>query len=261
MDLLHAINDELSERNTVASSEDKPTMEETPIQEPERVDAPVKTEDLGKIFEMGICLLYDTPYDGKYKYSMAEAEAFRDRLKPLKELFPLNCYHTAKGGSLYDFTAYGDESLHLSAKTTKGDCKIAPQYIGQATPATFCERLGLPKMSDLDLKQYLQENITDILPRLEEYTFSCPIIYYNKKKDVVQYITKEGPIPWSSLSYSWTKPWDKWSNSSTLCIQTPTKKISLLEIQFHTKRSNMAIRWCFEKLLTQFPIILRCAKF
>ena len=40
----------------------------------------LQTEDLGKKFEMAICLLYDIPYDGKYKYSMEEAEKLRDRL-------------------------------------------------------------------------------------------------------------------------------------------------------------------------------------
>ena len=31
------------------------------------------TEDLGKIFEMAICMLYGIDYDGKYKYSLDEA--------------------------------------------------------------------------------------------------------------------------------------------------------------------------------------------
>ena len=35
----------------------------------------VVTEDLGKIFEMGICLLYEIEYDGKYKYSLEEANS------------------------------------------------------------------------------------------------------------------------------------------------------------------------------------------
>jgi hypothetical protein len=279
IDLLKALNEELSERNNAGKmepiQEDVATKTEnapppttnvsvetvapvTPVETVARVET-LKTEDLGKTFEMGICLLYNTPYDGKYKYSMTEAEAFRDRLQPLKALFP-ECKHTAKGGALYDFTSE-DATKHLSAKTTKGDCKIAPQYIGQATPHTFCERIGIPKMSDTELKQHIQENITTILPHLEKYTFSSPIIYYNKKTDVIQYITRESAIPWSTFTYSWTKPWSEWSNSSTLSIETPgTKKVSILEIQFHTKRSNMAIRWCFEKLLAQFPTILRAIK-
>ena len=31
------------------------------------------TEDLGKIFEMAICLEYEITYDGNYKYSMEDA--------------------------------------------------------------------------------------------------------------------------------------------------------------------------------------------
>ena len=34
----------------------------------------IKTEDTGIIFEKSICMLYNIEYDGKYKYSIDEAE-------------------------------------------------------------------------------------------------------------------------------------------------------------------------------------------
>ena len=40
------------------------------INENESITAKVLTEDLGKIFEKGVCLLYGIEYDGKYKYSI-----------------------------------------------------------------------------------------------------------------------------------------------------------------------------------------------
>ncbi len=212
----------------------------------------VKTEDLGKIFEMAICLTYDIPYVGKFKYSMNEARWIQKRLYKLPLLFP-KCVHTAEKGGRYDFTAEGDVPLYLSAKTTKGDCKIAPQYIGQAQPSAFCERVGIPLMDVPDLKRYIQEHITEILPFAEQYTFSCPTLYYNKKTDMVWYITQKEAIPWSDFNYKWTCGWESWNNSSTLKVNKYGEDTPIMEFQFHTKsRSNMAVRWCFEKLFDVF---------
>ena len=59
----------------------------------------VVTEDLGKIFEMAICLLYDTPYVGKFKYSMSQAETIKDKIKGMKNVFSQNITHTAEKGA------------------------------------------------------------------------------------------------------------------------------------------------------------------
>lgn len=213
----------------------------------------VKTEDLGKIFEMAICLTYNTPYVGKFKYSLDEARVLQSRLTRLPELFP-KCRHTAENGGRYDFTSEeGYSCKFLSAKTTKGDCKIAPQYIGQAQPSAFCERVGIQSMGVPELKRYIQEHIVEILPFAEEYTFSSPILYYNKKTDAIWYITQKEKIPWGMFDYEWTCGWETWNNSSTLKVYDNGKAIPILEVQFHTKsRSNMAVRWSFEKLLEVF---------
>ena len=55
----------------------------------------LQTEDLGKIFEMAICILYGIPFDGKYKYSMDKAEKLKDRIIGLNEAFPHKLKHTA----------------------------------------------------------------------------------------------------------------------------------------------------------------------
>ena len=137
----------------------------------------VKTEDTGKIFEQAICLAYGILYDGTYKYDMEAPTVLKDRLARLPELFPL-CRHTAKRGARYDFTAVGDESLHLSAKTTKkGVGKVAPQVIGQTQPKNFCEILGIPYTNVADLKHHIQTNITSILPVLVSHTFDCPNLF------------------------------------------------------------------------------------
>ncbi len=59
----------------------------------------VLTEDLGKIFEMAICLYYDTSYDGNYKYSLEQAHSLKNRLNNLKNVFPYAIKHCASRGN------------------------------------------------------------------------------------------------------------------------------------------------------------------
>jgi hypothetical protein len=222
----------------------------------------LQTEDTGKIFEMAICLAYDIQYDGKFKYSMELPEKLKPRLSKLVEIFP-KCTHTAKKGSRYDFTCDTDNTIHLSAKSTKkGVGKVAPQVIGQSQPKKFCEIIGIEYTSIPSLKQYIQTEIIKIIPVLLEYTFDCPNIYYNKEKDTIRYITLKTPIEFSKYSFKWTCNWEDWKNSSTLKIISEDNETALLEFQFHTKsRTNMAIRWCYENLLTIFKENLNIIEF
>ena len=120
-------------------------VESTPIKKYKSVPN-VVTEDLGKIFEHAICLLYNTPYDGTYKYSVQEAELLKERLVKLKDVFPYEIKHIAKNGSKYDFVS--DDGSHLSAKTTKRDGKVCPQVIGQPSKKKFCEFFGLATLTN-----------------------------------------------------------------------------------------------------------------
>lgn len=86
-------------------------------------------------------------------------------------------------------------------------------------------------------------------------------------------IFANSPIDWSAFRYTWTCDWATWNNSSCVKIAVATsnqgshnidsshilsnenggKTVSLMEFQFHTKsRTNMAVRWCFEELLSVF---------
>lgn len=213
---------------------------ETPIQ------PTLDTEGTGKMFEMAICLANDTPYTERYKYSMEKAE----RLKPrLMKLFTQKYTHTATKGGRYDFTST-DTLHHLSAKTNKDkDNGVAVQGIGQKTPKDFSECLGIPYTTTSDLKQYIQKNIISILSLLAMNTFDCPILYYNERADTIRHITLTTPIEWDKYEYTWTRDWEHWNNSSTLYLENN----ALVEFQFHSKnRTNMAIRWKFEKVLSFF---------
>jgi hypothetical protein len=213
----------------------------------------LKTEDTGKVFEMAICLAYGIKYDGKYKYSMEDAEKLKQRLSKLHTLFPI-CKHTAKRGSRYDFTAVEDQTSHLSAKTTKkGVGKVAPQVVGQCQPSLFCKIIGIEYKGVADLKRLIQEQPIRILDVLVEHTFDCPNIFYNKEKDTIRYITLNSRINWDRFKFIWTCNPEKWNNSSTLKLVIDGKEIPLVEFQFHTKsRTNMAIRWCYENFLSIF---------
>ena len=211
----------------------------------------VKTEDTGKMLEMGICLAFGIPYDGKYKYGMDVPNKLKPRLTKLTTLFPTPS-HTAKRGARYDFTAPTGE--HLSAKSTKkGGGKVAPQVIGQSQPQKFCDEIGIPYTDVATLKQYIQQNIATILPHMVSHTFDCPNIYYNQEADTIRYITLTTPIDWTQYQYTWTCPADTWANSSTLKVVVNGVATPLVEFQFHTKsRTNMAVRWCYDNFLTLF---------
>lgn len=217
--------------------------------------ATLKTEDTGKMFEMGLCMAMGIAYDGPYKYGMDLPTKLQPRLKKLcAEFFSTPYTHTAKKGARYDYTCTEDSTRHISAKSIKkGGGKVAPQVIGQATPQKFCEVLGIPFTDPAGLKRYFQEHIHEILPHLMNHTFDCPNVYFNEEKETIQYIKLVNPIDWSLYSFEWTKSYTEWNNSSTLKLKTPTGSVSLLEVQFHTKsRSNLAIRWCYETFLTLF---------
>lgn len=215
--------------------------------------AKVLTEDTGKIFERAICLAYDIPYEGAYKYGLEAPTALLPRLSALPSLFP-PCRHTAARGARYDFTTV-DGSRHLSVKSTKGNTMVAPQCVGQPQPPAFCTRMGLPVMEVPVLKAYIQEHIAELLPTLLDYTIgdSCDVLYYNQKSNAMKYIRRRADIPWSAYSYSWSCTPDKWNNSAKLRIHTAAdaKPLPILEVQFHSaSRTNMAVRWCFESLLS-----------
>lgn len=210
----------------------------------------ILTEDLGKIFEMAICILYEIKYDGKYKYSIEEAETLSKRIVKLREILPYNILHTAKNGSQYDFMNI-ENDIKLSAKTTKKDGKVCPQVIGQPSKKKFCEYFNLDSNTDLQsIKNYIENNIHKILNVYFNYTFDCPIIYYNKKKDLVYYIKNINEIEWDKheIEFSHIKKQKIWNESSCISI----KNITIGEFQVHNHRDCIKFRWVFENLLKIF---------
>ena len=48
----------------------------------------VLTEDTGLVLEMALCIAFDTPYNGTFKYSMEEAQQLSHRFKSLTKKIP-----------------------------------------------------------------------------------------------------------------------------------------------------------------------------
>jgi len=221
----------------------------------------VLTEDLGKMFEMAICLLYKTAYNGNYKYGLDGPNMILPKIQKLLEHFPA-CTHTAEKGSRYDFTS--SDGKFLSAKTTKGDKKVCPQVIGQPTRKTFCENFKLPDDSTNDyIKEYILENVSTMMPKYFEYTFDCDIIYYNRMIGTPLFIHTKSPIEWNDvvLSFSHIKKNKKWNESTTLYATKNGTTQTIGEFQVHNHRNCIKFRWNFDNVLNMFPDNFDITKF
>ena len=211
----------------------------------------LQTEDLGKIFEMAICILYETNYDGKYKYSMEEANKLKDRIHKLKEVFPYEIKHIAKNGSQYDFVCANDSNIHLSAKTTKIGDKVCPQVIGQPSRKKFCSFFGIDNSFKMDqIKLYIENNVNNLLETYSSNTFDCPIIYYNQHKNLLMFVKLKKDIDWSNhkITFSHIIKKKEWNESSSILINNKT----IGEFQVHNHRDCIKFRWSFEKILELF---------
>ena len=221
---------------------------------------PLMTEDVGKIFEKAVCLAFNIPYNGHFKYEDILSQELAKRMETVPVHFSSKYTHTAKGGATYDFSPEsknGRNAPYISCKSNKSGQKVAPHSIGQAQPETFCQRLDIPFTDIPTLKAHLQKPTLiseKLLPELEKCTFDADILYYHQKDDTIQLIKQISGINWQDLDFSWTKSAADWNNSSTL----KANKVSLLEVQFHQKnRTNMAVRWNFKNVLGMFPKCFR----
>jgi len=208
-----------------------------------------KTEDLGKIFEMAICLLYNTPYDGNYKYNMDEAEKIKERIIKLKDVFPGEVKHIAKNGSKYDFVTA--DGLYLSAKTTKRDGKVCPQVIGQPSKKKFCQYFGAGDLDVPQIKEYIVENIAKLLDAYTGHTFECPMIYYNKAKNELLFVKLKEQINWTNwtnITFSHILKNKAWNESTSIKING----IPIGEFQIHNGRDGVKFRWSFKNMLNVF---------
>ena len=81
-------------------------------------------------------------------------------------------------------------------------------------------------------------------------TFDCPIVYYNKHKDIKHFITLKENIKWDdhTIHFSHVTKQKKWNESSSISING----VTIGEFQIHNNRDCIKFRWAFEKLLELF---------
>ena len=215
-----------------------------------KITKKIVNEDLGKMFEMAICLLYEIEYDGKYKYSLDEAKHIKETLYKLKNIFPFKIKHIAKYRNKYDFVSI-DDKIYLSAKTTKKDSKVCPQVIGQPSKKKFCEFFGIDLFYNLEqIKEYIENNVKTLLEIYIKNTFDCSIVYFNKHKKLLLFINLIKNIYWEKyiILFSHIVKNKKWNESSCISING----ITIGEFQIHNNRDCIKFRWSFEKLLNLF---------
>lgn len=204
---------------------------------------PKVNEELGKTFEMAICILYGIKYTGVFKYSMKNAKSLSIKLTKLRYYIS----HLEHLGSrpTNDFKT---DIGFLNAKTTRGDGKVCPQVIGQPCLESFCNYFGCNKEK---IKSFVETNINIILEEYIENTFSSPIVYYNEKTNTIILVRIIDTINWENypVNFSHIKNNKEWNESTTLYFDNK----SLGEFQIHKNRDCIKFRWKFENLLKMFP--------
>jgi hypothetical protein len=165
----------------------------------------------------------------------------------------MRLYYTAiaKNGNKYDFVSVDDDKIKLSAKTTKKDAKVCPQVIGQPSKKKFCEFFGIDLHYNLEqIKNYIELNVKSLLEIYALNTFDCPIVYYNKHKNMILFVKLKESINWTNynISFSHIIKNKKWNESSCIIING----ITIGEFQIHNHRDCIKFRWSFEKLLNLF---------
>jgi hypothetical protein len=227
----------------------------------------VKTEDLGKTVEYSLFNVYETKFNGKFKYCQERAQKLTTRFRFVKDLFE-GYTHVGHKDNLNDFEkeikSSSEDSVfleHLSVKTTKKktDWKICPQLIGQPTRFTFCQKFGLDSgkkdtLSDTKLKDYIIENIIEMMKEYTKTTFHCPMFFYNEQSDVAMIIKKISNLNWDLMEYRFSHIENNksWNESTTLYIRKDDKNITIGEFQFHQHRDCIKFRFNLKNILTIF---------
>ena len=222
------------------------------MEESKSIKQKVLTEDLGKIFEKAICLLFGIEYDGNYKYSIEDAVKLQSRIHKFKDVFPHDIIHTAKGGNPCDFTGKTDKEIKLSAKTSKNKKgKVCPQAIGQPTKKRFCEYFAIDQSIDLEnIKNFIEQNLNHLLNEYLINTFDADVLYYNKNQNTLLFIRLKQAIEWEKCDIKFNHSINnkQWNESTTIKIN----KTSIGEFQVHKHRDCIKFRWAFEDLLELF---------
>lgn len=141
--------------------------------------------------------------------------------------------------------------LNQSQKKTKKNGKVCPQVIGQPSKKKFCKHFNIDYDCDnAYIKYYIESNINTLLVTYSTFTFDCPIVYYNKAKNRMLFVTLKENINWKNHDVVFSHNIKKkiWNESSSISIDG----INIGEFQVHNHRDCIKFRWSFEKLIDLF---------
>lgn len=215
------------------------------------------SHSLGKSFEKAICLLYNTPFHGnRQQYNINNAKELMGRSLKLKTIYP-DMKHVTNYASKYDFIIENSDEKYLNAKTTKTRGKVCPQVLGQCTRKSFCQHFNITNQDIVNVKEFIEGNVSIIIKKYFENTFLCPILYYNENMDKLSIIKLRQGILWEKYQFEFSHLQRNkiWASSTTLYIidEFTEENIQIGEFQIHTNRDIIKFRWYFENLLEQFP--------
>lgn len=208
----------------------------------------IKTEDTGLVFEYALCIYYNVPYDGKFKYEIPKAEEIANTLKYSKfQLYNFtgtDMIHTAAKQARYDFTSK-DGKFKFHAKTAKriANQKQAAEVIGQGSMKTLINHFNLPiTFNRSQFKSWIMENIDTYITEQYNFLFNEPICYFVEDVYECYWITPIKKINVEKKNITFTKKLENWDNSNTIKYNG----ISIAEIQFHSSdRVNIVTRFNF----------------
>ncbi len=244
----------------------------------------INNEADGIAAEVAICNTFDVPINPAYA-QRADQDILNFLLssQAIPKIFQQNnlphpIQHIAEGQNPVDFILESDQTL--SVKTNQHNIgKVAPQNIGQPSQQTFFNYLETHHIiPDFNIRTFLTEhNLPDnyesrafafknlvldhtyqLLNTYWQNTFECDylLLFFNLEKylDPLQnyrIFDKQTNQPhWDKTKFSFTRPLEKWNESSTLKYDG----ITIGEFQVHRNRDCFKFRFNMKgisKLLDQ----------
>jgi hypothetical protein len=160
--------------------------------------------------------------------------------------------HLGSDNKSVDFLTITNETV--SIKTNINGSKICPQNIGQSSRKKWCNYFKLisNKICDNDIKEYIINNIRDILNSYYNNLFCCDItIYWNKKFPNKFNIINKNSVSkidflMTDIEFSHIINRKVWIESTTIKIANK----SIGEFQLHNKRNCIKFRFHLTNLLS-----------
>jgi hypothetical protein len=211
-------------------------------------------ETFGITCEKIICDIHQVLFPSEMKRRVVETRFTTQLKKNLEAVLKTNGLvvekYSGNTDDKVDFILTNGKTL--SVKTNLQSDKVCPQIIGQTTRKKFCSYFNIFSDSQDVIKEWIFDNHQKILEEYFRHTFCCDyLLWVNEQTAECKLISKPKTIRFNNTTF--TRSLDKWNESNTVKIQTPTNKcISLGEFQLHRNRNCIKFRF---NLMTLIKLI------